>query len=153
MAMVIPSLGEEWNKHFPITGHAELRVESSDATIHITAWDQKSIGVKVTLEKWGFGQGGIEIYDHQTGDSVEIEVRLPGGVHIISVGNRHTIVEIHMPHQGQVRVHSDDGEIPLRDVKGELNLESGDGHVEVEGADGIPARSFRRWPHPRTWPL
>lgn len=137
MAMVIPSLGEEWNKTFPITGHAELRVETSDAAIHIDAWAQKSIGVKVTSEKWGFGQGGIEIHDHQVGDSVEIEVRLPRGVHIISVGNRRTIVEIHMPHQGTLRVHTGDGEIRLRDVKGELDLESGDGHVEVEGADGI----------------
>ena len=91
----------------------------------------------MTSEKWGFGQGGIEIHDHQAGDSVEIEVSLPRGVHISSVGNRRTIVEIHMPHQGKVRVHTGDGEIRLRDVKGELDLESGDGHVEVEGADGI----------------
>jgi len=136
LALSLPALAEQWHKTFSIAGHPELRVESSDAAIHIDTWDQKTIEATVTSQKWGFGQGGIEVYDHQTGDSIELEVRLPHGIHIISIGNHRTIVEIHMPREGNVHVHTGDGEIRLRDVKGELDLESGDGRVEVEGVDG-----------------
>ena len=84
----------------------------------------------------GFGQGGIEVIDHQTGDSVELEVRFPHGVHVMSMGDRRTVIEIHMPRQGKVRLHTGDGEIQVRDLKGQMDLESGDGRLEVEGVDG-----------------
>lgn len=129
--------GEEWNKSFPISGRAELRVETSDAAIRVDTWDQKTIEARVTSSKWGFGQSGIQVYDHQTGDSVELEVRFPHGIHIMSIGDRRTIIEIHMPREGKVRLHTGDGEIRLRDLKGELDVESGDGRVEVEGVDGV----------------
>lgn len=128
--------GEEWNKSFPISGRAELRVETSDAQIHVDTWDEKKIEAHITSTRWGFGQGGIEVHDHQTGDAVELEVRFPHGVHIMSIGERRTVIEIHMPREGKVRLHTGDGEIRLRDVKGQMDLESGDGRLEVEGVDG-----------------
>lgn len=137
VSMALPAHAEEWNKSFSITGRAELRVETSDAAIHVDTWDQKKIEARVTSDKWGFGQSGIEIYDHQTGDSVELEVRFPHGVHILNIGSRRTLIEIHMPREGKVRLHTGDGEIRLRDVKGEIEVESGDGRLEVEGVDGV----------------
>jgi hypothetical protein len=127
---------EEWTKTFTITGQPELRVETSDAAIHVDTWDQKAIEARVTSQKWGFGQGGVQVFDHQTGDSVEIEVRFPHGIHIMSVGDRRTLIEIRMPREGKVRLHTGDGEIRLRDLKGDFDLQSGDGHVEANGVDG-----------------
>src|SRR5215468_411987 len=127
---------EEWNKSFPISGVADLRVETSDAQIHVETWDEKKIDAHITSTKWGFGQGGIEVRDHQSGDSVELEVRFPHGIHIMSMGNRHTLIEIHMPREGKVRLHTGDGEIRVRDLKGDMELESGDGRIEAEGVDG-----------------
>jgi len=130
------AMGEEWNKTFNINGRAELRVETSDAQIHVDTWDEKKIEARVTSNKWGFGQGGIEVIDHQTGDSVELEVRFPHGIHIMSIGDRRTVIEIHMPREGKVRLHTGDGEIRLRDLKGEMELDSGDGRLELEGVEG-----------------
>lgn len=129
--------GEDWTKSFPISGRAELRVKTSDADIRVDTWDQKSIEARVTSEKWGFGQGGIQVYDHQTGDTVEIEVRFPHGLHVFSMGNRRTVVEIHMPREGNAHLDTGDGEIRVRDVKGDLELQSGDGRVQAEGVDGV----------------
>src|SRR5438477_4662549 len=128
---------EEWTKSFNITGRAELRVDTSDAQIHVETWDQKKIEAHITSSKWGFGQGGIQVHDHQTGDSVELEVRFPHGFPIMSIGDRRTVIEIRMPREGKVRLHTGDGEIRLRDLKGEMELESGDGRLEIEGVDGI----------------
>src|ERR1700745_1517312 len=118
---------EDWSKTFPIAGHADLRVETSDAAIHVDTWDQKSIEARVTSSKWGVGQGGIQVYDHQTGDSVELEVRFPHGIHVFGFGDRRTVIEIHMPREGKVRLHTGDGEIRVRDGKGDLELERGGG--------------------------
>ena len=68
------------------------------------------------LRPGGIGQGGVQVFDHQTGDTVEIEVRFPHGIHIMSIGDRRTVVEIHMPREGKVRLHTGDGEIRLRDL-------------------------------------
>ena len=128
---------EEWTKSFNITGRAELRVDTSDAQIHVETWDEKKIEAHITSSKWGFGQGGIQVHDHQTGDSVELEVRFPHGFPIMSIGDRRTVIEIRMPREGKVRLDTGDGEIRLRDLKGEMELESGDGRLEIEGVDGI----------------
>jgi hypothetical protein len=136
LVMSAAAYAEDWNKSFPISGVADLRVETSDAQIHVDTWDEKKVDAHITSTKWGFGQGGIEVRDHQTGDTVELEVRFPHGVHVMRMGNRHTLIEIHMPRQGKVRLHTGDGEIRLRDMKGQMDLESGDGRLEVEGVDG-----------------
>jgi hypothetical protein len=136
LTLSLGALGEDWNKTFAITGTAELRVETSDAQIHVDTWDEKKIEAHISSTKLGFGQGGIEVRDHQTGDSVELEVRFPHGVHIMSIGDRRTVIEIRMPREGKVRLHTGDGEIRMRDLKGQMELDSGDGRLELEGVDG-----------------
>jgi len=139
MVVVLSAAGwaEEWSKSYPISGQADLRVETSDAQIRVDTWEEKKIDAHITSTKWGFGQGGIQVTEHQAGDSVEIEVRFPHGIHVMSVGDRRTVIEIHMPREGKVRLHTGDGEIRLRDLKGQMDLESGDGRLEVEGVDGM----------------
>jgi DUF4097 and DUF4098 domain-containing protein YvlB len=127
---------EEWSKTFDITDKPDLRVETSDANIHVDSWDQKKIEVRVISQKWGFGQGGLNVTDHQTGDAVEIEVRFPHAIHFISVGGRRVDIEVRLPREGKVRLHTGDGEIRLRSFKGEIDVESGDGHEEFEAVDG-----------------
>ena len=39
---------EEWTKSFNITGRAELRVDTSDAQIHVETWDEKKIEAHIT---------------------------------------------------------------------------------------------------------
>ena len=127
---------EEWTKTFDITGQPELRVDTSDAQIHVDAWDEKKIEVHITSTKWGFGQGGIQVHDHQSGDLVELEVRFPHGFSILNIGDRRTIIDIRMPRQGKAHLHTGDGEIRIRDLKGDMQLESGDGRLEIEGVEG-----------------
>ena len=127
---------EEWSKTYTITDRPNLRVETSDANIHVDTWDQKTIEVRVVSQKWGFGQGGLEVTDHQNGNDVEIDVHFPRGIHVVSVGGRKVNIEVHMPREGKARLHTGDGEVRVTGLKGDLDVETGDGHAEFEGVDG-----------------
>jgi DUF4097 and DUF4098 domain-containing protein YvlB len=130
---------DEWSKTYTITGKPDLRVQTSDANLHVDTWDKNSIEVHVTSGHYKIGEGGITIYEHQTGDSVEIEVRYPHHHLTIQFGDsgRYRVdVDIHMPREGRVNLHTGDGAIRLANFKGNMELESGDGREEIESVDG-----------------
>ena len=127
---------EEWSKTFTITGKPDLRVETSDANIHVETWDQNTIEARVTTERYKIGEGGIKVYDHQSGDSVELEVRFPHQVISFSLSGHRVDIEIHMPRQGRVNLHTGDGHIRLSNFKGDMELRSGDGHQDIDTVDG-----------------
>ncbi len=134
----LPARADEWSKTYAIAGKPDLRVDTSDANIHVSTWDQKTIDAKVTTTRYKIGDGGIRIEEHQTGDMVEIDVRFPHshGI-IINWGNsRRVDIDIHMPREGQVDLHTDDGSIDLSSLKGDMTLRSGDGAVETNSVDG-----------------
>jgi DUF4097 and DUF4098 domain-containing protein YvlB len=129
---------DEWSKTYAITGKPDLRVETSDANIHVDTWDQKTIEARVTSEHYKIGEHGLRIEQHQSGDSVELEIHFPHEVHIMNF-NMHGYrveVEIHMPREGRVNLHTGDGSIRLANFKGEMELQTGDGHQDIDSVDG-----------------
>ncbi len=139
LAITAFAYADDWNKTYTVTGKPELRVRTSDANLHVDTWDKNTIEVHVTSAHYKIGEGGITIEEHQTGDTVDIELRYP---HHISVqfgnfGNRRVDVDIHMPREGRANLHTGDGAIRLANLKGEMDLESGDGHEEIDSVDGI----------------
>jgi DUF4097 and DUF4098 domain-containing protein YvlB len=130
---------DEWSKTYTLTGSPNLHVDTSDANIHVSTWDQNTIEAKVTTERYKIGEGGIRIEEHQAGDEVEIDVRLPRdhGIIVNFGNNRHRVdVDIHMPREGRVELHTGDGAITLAQFKGEMLLRSGDGSQELDAVDG-----------------
>src|SRR5579863_9345679 len=65
---------DAWSKTYTPTGHPDLRVETSDANIHVSTWDQNTIEAKVSTTHYKIGDDGIRIEEHQTGNVVEIDV-------------------------------------------------------------------------------
>lgn len=137
-AATIPAHADDWSKTYTLTGHPDLRVETSDANIHISTWDQNSIDAKVTTKGYKIGEGGIKIEEHQSGDMVQIEVRYPH--HGLEIGwsgmNRRVDIEIRMPREGRMDLHTTDGKIEVGNFKGEMQLRSGDGSEEIDNVDG-----------------
>jgi DUF4097 and DUF4098 domain-containing protein YvlB len=129
---------DEWSKTYTISGKPDLRVDTSDADIHVHTWDQNTIEAKITTVRYKIGEGGIRIEEHQDGDMVEIDVRFPHHGITIGFGNftREVNIDIHMPREGRVDLHTGDGSIEVADLKGEMLLHTGDGAVESEGVDG-----------------
>jgi DUF4097 and DUF4098 domain-containing protein YvlB len=136
---VLPARADEWSKTYTITGKPDLRVGTSDANIHVHTWEQNTIEAKITTVRYKIGDDGIRIEEHQTGDMVEIDVRFPHHGVTINFGNfsNHRVdIDIHMPREGRVDLHTGDGSIDLANLKGEMLLHSGDGAIETDSVDG-----------------
>ena len=143
LALVIMCFGaatwaraDEWTKTYTTSGKPELRVETSDANIHVDTWDQSTIEARVIAEHYKINSRELKIYEHQSGDSVEIEVRFPVtfgfGIHI----SHRVDIEVHMPREGRVYLHAGDGAIRLANLKGTMELQTGDGSQTIDGVDG-----------------
>ncbi|MFZ0940790.1 MAG: hypothetical protein WAN63_15250 [Candidatus Sulfotelmatobacter sp.] len=135
----VPARADEWSKTYNLTGQPDLRVETSDANLHVSTWDQSSIEARVIATGYKIAEDGIRIEEHQTGNVVEIDVRYPHRGVIINLGSAigHRVdIAIHMPREGRVDLHTGDGKIDLGNFKGEMVLRSGDGSQEIDGVDG-----------------
>jgi len=127
---------EEWNKTFTLTGKPDLHVETSDAKLIVDTWDQNKIEAHVTVFGYKIGPGGIDIYDHQSGNMVVLEVRFPHQHFHLSWGNSRVEIEVHMPREGRVDLKTVDGSINLTGLKGDMTVASVDGSQEISDVDG-----------------
>ncbi len=133
---VLPAHADEWSKTYNLSGKPELRIETSDANIRVTTWDQRTIEAKVITAHYKIGEGGIRVEERQTGDSVEIDVHYPHHNFTVDWGNHRVDVIIQMPREGRVNLRTGDGKIDIAGLKGEMDLHTGDGSENLEGVDG-----------------
>ena len=133
---VLPAHADEWSKTYSLTGKPELRIETSDANIRVTTWDQNAIEAKVITSHYQIGEGGIRVEEHQTGDTVEIDVHYPHHNFNIEWGNHKVDIIIQMPREGRVNLRTGDGKIDIAGLKGEMDLHTGDGSENLESVDG-----------------
>jgi DUF4097 and DUF4098 domain-containing protein YvlB len=136
LAAARPALAEEWSKTYNLTGKPDLHIETTDANIRVTTWDQHTIEAKVITSRDKIGEGGIQIDEHQTGDSVSIDVRFPHHNFTINWGQHRVDVIVQMPREGSLNLRTGDGKIELTGFKGEMDLHSGDGSEDLTNIDG-----------------
>jgi len=136
LVAVLPAYADEWSKTYNLSGKPELRIETSDANIRVTTWDQNSIEAKVITSRYKIGEGGIRVEERQTGDSVAIEVRYPHHNFNVEWGPHRVDIIIQMPREGRVNLRTGDGKIDIAGLKGEMDLHSGDGSENLEAVDG-----------------
>jgi DUF4097 and DUF4098 domain-containing protein YvlB len=138
LALAISPLAraEDWSKTYTISGKPDLRVETSDANIRVDTWDKNTIDVHITSNRYKFGDDGLRVIERQNGDAVELELRFPHHVFSVQFGSYKVEIDVHMPRQGRVNLHTSDGSIELANFKGDMDLESSDGHEQIESVDG-----------------
>jgi DUF4097 and DUF4098 domain-containing protein YvlB len=137
LAFTAFAYADDWSKTYDLTGKPELRVEAHDANVRIEAWDQNKIEAHITTHGWHIGNGGLEIVEHQQGNTVDIELRQPHHTHFsIGIDARRTELEIRLPRSVKINVHSADGNIAAKGLEGELDFTTGDGRLDLEDVDG-----------------
>jgi hypothetical protein len=131
-----PMLADQWSKTFNVGAAPELRIETSDANVTLRAANVSTIEAKVYTSGWRIGPGDVHVMEHQTGDRVEIEVKVPP-VHF-NLGNRWVKIEVQVPRATRADVHTGDGNIRADGLHGQTRLVTHDGNID---GDGSKARS------------
>jgi DUF4097 and DUF4098 domain-containing protein YvlB len=129
-----PVLADQWSKSFSVGAAPQLRIETSDANVTLRAANVKTIEARVFTTGWRIGPGDVHVTDHQSGDLVEIEVKVPP-MHF-NFGNRSVKIEVEVPNATKADVHTGDGNIRADGLHGQTKLVTHDGNIDGEGFDG-----------------
>ena len=129
-----PMLADQWSKTFNVGAAPELRIETSDANVTLRAANVSTIEAKVYTSGWRIGPGDVHVMEHQTGDRVEIEVKVPP-VHF-NLGNRWVKIEVQVPRATRADVHTGDGNIRSDGLHGQTRLVTHDGNIDGDGFEG-----------------
>jgi Putative adhesin len=131
---------DEWNKSWQVGQTPELKVYATDAAVSVEASAGNKIEAKLTTRGWDIGPSGVQVSEHQNGNVVEINVKVPT-VHM-SFGPRSVRLELRAPREFVGEIRTGDGSIRLSGLKGTLRAETGDGSIRGENLDGtLVARS------------
>ncbi|HEY4683645.1 MAG TPA: DUF4097 family beta strand repeat-containing protein [Candidatus Acidoferrales bacterium] len=153
-----PASGSEagtkvWSKNFAVKGTPEVVVRAGDGNIQVMPGDAQSVKAEVHVVGWEIGPREVEISDSQSGDRVEIRIRVPHRWRW-HTGRRSVDVYLTVPQKanldldtadgrlevrgvaGNFHGHTRDGSILVNDAEGQLDLVTGDGRMEVSGSQG-----------------
>jgi hypothetical protein len=131
------ALADDWNRTYQVGDKPSLRVDTNDAAIEVSRGQSRVISVRIVTDGIAIGTGGVYITDHQSGDAVDLQVRVPHehGFHI-SWRPQNTRIEVQVPQETALDLHSGDGHIRVDGTSGAAKLDTGDGHIEVRAFNG-----------------
>jgi DUF4097 and DUF4098 domain-containing protein YvlB len=137
LALATPARADEWSKKYALTAKPELRVDANDGSIEITSANQQTIDARVTTSGWKLG-AEVHVNESQNGNQVTVEVRVPRSHFHIGFGNdrRSVRIELRVPRQADLDIHTGDGHINSEAVAGRIRLDTGDGHITANGLAG-----------------
>ena len=130
------ALAEEWNKTYQVGDKPSLRVETNDASVEISRGVSRTISARVITDSYSIGGSGIRVTEHQDADKVDLQVHVPNswGIHIST--HRGVRIEVQVPPETALDLHSGDGHIRVDGTSGQAKLDTGDGHIEVRNFNG-----------------
>ena len=70
------AFADDWSKRYSVSGKPELRISTGDASVTVEVGDDHVIDAKLTTVGWSIGPGGVRVEERQTGDKVQIDVRV-----------------------------------------------------------------------------
>lgn len=129
------AVADQWSKTYTIVGQPELRIETDDSSVTVRPGDERKIVARVTTTGWKIVPGEVEVREYQSGDHVELVVKVPRRIGI-SFNNRSIHVAVEVPRKLRSDIHTGDGNIDVEGITGEMRLRSGDGHIEALAVDG-----------------
>ena len=132
--LAVPAFAADWQKTFQVTGKPTVRVQTNDASVHIAGSATRDVQVRVIATGYRIGDE-IRIEDRQSGNRVEVEVRVPHKV-VIGFSVRSVEIEVALPQESDLDIRTGDGRIEVMDVKGDAHLATNDGRIRVYRADG-----------------
>lgn len=129
---------EEITKSYTVAGRANVHVETNDGSVRVTPGDSKQVEFRVEYQGYELGRN-LTVDSRQDGDKVELVARITGHWGI-SLGWGHNSrglhIEVRMPQQGDLQVHTGDGAVEASGLNGNLTIDTHDGSVKASGLSG-----------------
>jgi DUF4097 and DUF4098 domain-containing protein YvlB len=127
---------EDVVKSYAVSGRANVRVDTNDGSVHVTSGDNKQVEFRVEYQGYVLGKD-LTINSHQDGDRVELTARLMGHWGFSWGHNsRNLHIEVRMPREGDLYVHTGDGSVQADSINGTVNVTTGDGSVKANALNG-----------------
>jgi hypothetical protein len=135
-AFSLSAHADEWNKTFQVGNNPNLHVDTNDASIEITRGVSNTINAHIVADGVSIGNTGVRVTERQDADKVDLQVHVPNewGFHFNM--HRGVRVEIQVPPQSTLDLHSGDGHIGVTGIAGQARLDTGDGHIDVRDFNG-----------------
>jgi len=132
----LSAFAEEWTKSYQVGDKPSLRVDTNDASMEITRSVSRTISARVIADGYSIGGSDVRVTERQDGDKVDLQVHVPNswGIHISS--HRGVRIEVQVPPDTALDLHSGDGHIRVDGTAGQAKLDTGDGHIEVRNFNG-----------------
>lgn len=136
LCLGLSAFADEWTKSYQVGSNPSLRVDTNDASIEISRGVSNTINARVVTEGQSIGNSGVRITERQDGEKVDLQVHVPNewGFHFNM--HRGVRVEIQVPPQVTLDLHSGDGHIGVAGVSGQAQIDTGDGHISVQNYSG-----------------
>jgi Putative adhesin len=130
-----PARADEWKKSYPISGHANLTVNTGDGDVFVTGGDQRTVDATVTADGYKIGPNDLQVVESQNGDQVTIDLKFPHmGWHW--GGHNKVRIDLRVPRDLDLEVKTGDGNVTASNVSGKLQFQSGDGNVSASNIRG-----------------
>lgn len=127
----------EWTKNFSIQGTPDLKVETNDARIDVRSGQRNEIAARVETEGWEISDDEVRIIERQSGDRVEIEVRIPRiDWGLFRSRNRSVRIEVTVPAKANLDLRTGDGAVSVESVEGRIHVRTSDGAIRAESLRG-----------------
>ncbi len=143
VAAAAPRAGaEEIVKSFAVSGRANVRVETNDASVRVTTSNTKQVEFRVEYQNLELNKN-FRIDSRQDGDRVELKVSMVNRFHVVGhwclfcvQSNRSLRIEVRMPQDADLQVESGDGAVEVSSLNGNVSVHTGDGSVKANSLNG-----------------
>jgi DUF4097 and DUF4098 domain-containing protein YvlB len=125
---------DEWSHNYPVTGKPEVMVDTNDGEVEVSVASSQQVAVRVITHGWKINDD-VQVTGNQSGNRVEIKLHKTShvcfGFCFVSIK-----VEVRVPRESDLNIHTGDGNVRIDSVRGNLQLETNDGDVRVHDVEG-----------------
>jgi hypothetical protein len=138
-ATILPvAHAEDVVKSYTVAGRANVRVDTNDGSVRVTASDSKQVEFRVEYQGFELGKN-LRVDSRQDGDKVELVARITGHWGIgfnWGHNSRRLHIEVRMPRDADLQVETGDGAVEAESINGNVNIHTGDGSVKANSLNG-----------------
>jgi Toastrack DUF4097 len=125
---------DEWSHNYPVTGKPEVVVDANDGEVEVSVASSQQVEVRV-ITRGSKINDDVQVTGNQSGNRVEIKLHKASRV-CFGFCFQSIKVEVRVPRESDLNIHTGDGNVRIDSVRGNLQLETNDGDVRLHDVEG-----------------